>query len=264
MRCQHLILHTKMAQPSAIGEPYSCMLIEANLGKSMWPYAVMQAAYIRNRCYNNCLKQTPYFALTGRKPNLSKMRVFGTECYAYRHDKQEIDPWCTKGVFVGFDRGSPAYFVFFPETGKVLKHRVVKLPTKSVGEKQTQTKDILNNDLGVSWHNDSPHRSSDSHNSEITNEVCGQQMEESDDSQAISRLQPNESVNHPRRERKPASYLSDYITNVQDQSDQVIYSVDYCYKLSGFPQTYQEGYRVSRCRALERGNERRNEFSEGK
>ena len=216
------------------------MLIEANLGKSMWPYAVMQAAYMQNRCYNNRLKQTRYFALTGRKPNLSKIRVFGTECYAYSYDKQKIDPWCTKGVFVGFDRGSPAYLVFFPETGKVPKHRVVKLPTKSVGEQQTQTEDILNHDLGVSWRNDSPQRSSDSHNSEITNEVCGQQMEESDDSQAISGLQPNESVNHPRRERKPPSYLSDYITNVQDQLDQVIYSVDYCYKLSDFPQTYQE------------------------
>ena len=88
--------------------------------------------------------------------------------------------------------------------------------------------------------NNSLHRSSDSHNSEIINEVPGQEMEESDDSQAISRLQPNESVNHPRRERKPLSYLSNYITNVQDQSDQVMYSVDYCYKLSGFPQTYQE------------------------
>ena len=44
----------------------TCTLI--NLGKSqeMWPYAVMQAAYIRNRSYNNRLKQTLYFALTAR------------------------------------------------------------------------------------------------------------------------------------------------------------------------------------------------------
>ena len=72
-----------------------CMLIEASLGKSMWLYAVMQAAYIRNRYYNNRLKQTPYFALTGRKPNLSKMRVFGTECYAYKHEKQKL---CLRSV----------------------------------------------------------------------------------------------------------------------------------------------------------------------
>ena len=50
-----------------------CMLIQANLAKSMWPYAIMAAAYTQNRCYNNRLKQTPYFAMTGRKPNLANM-----------------------------------------------------------------------------------------------------------------------------------------------------------------------------------------------
>ena len=40
--------------------------------------------------------------------------------------------------------------------------------------------------------------------------------------------------------RKPPSYLNDYITNVQDQADQVMYGVDCCYKLSGFPETYKE------------------------
>ena len=213
-----------------------CMLIEANLSKSMWLYAVMQTAYIRNRCYNNRLKQTPYFALTGRKPNLSKMRVFGTECYAYEHDKQKLDPRCTKGIFVGFDRSSPAYLIYFLETGKVLKYRVVKFPTKSVGEQQTQTEDILNDDLSMSRDN----RTSDIHMSETTNEMPDQQTEESDESQAVSNLKPNENIIHPRRERKPPSYLNDYITNVHDQADQVMYGVDCCYKLSGFPETYKE------------------------
>ena len=217
-----------------------CMLIEANLCKSLWPYAVMQAAYIRNRCYNNRLKQTPYFALTGRRPNLSKMRVFGTECYAYEQNKQKLDPRCKKGVFVGFDRSSPAYLVFFPETAKVMKYRVVKFPTKSVGEQQTQTEDIMNDDLSVSWDNNGPRRSSDDDNSEITNETPDQQTGGSDDGEASSISQPCEGPNHPRRERKPPSYLSDYITSVQDQADQITHNLDYCYKLSGFPQTYQE------------------------
>ena len=52
--------------------------------------------------------------------------------------------------------------------------------------------------------------------------------------------QPCEDPNHPRRERKPRSYLSEYITSVQDQADQITHNVDYCYKLSGFPQTYRE------------------------
>jgi len=105
-----------------------CLLIQARVAKEFWPYAVMAAAYTRNRCYNNRLKQTPYFALTGRRPNLSNMRVFGSECYAYKQEKKKLDPRCTKGIFLGYDKLSPAYLVYFPETGKVMKHRVVKFP----------------------------------------------------------------------------------------------------------------------------------------
>ena len=40
-----------------------CMVIENNLPKSLWTYAVMTAAVIRNRCFNNRLKQTPYYMI---------------------------------------------------------------------------------------------------------------------------------------------------------------------------------------------------------
>ena len=106
-----------------------CLLLHSNLRKEFWPYAVMTAAYMRNRCFNNRLKQTVYFAITGRKPNLSNMRVFGSECYAYKQNKQKLDPRCTKGIFRGYDKGSPAYLVYIPETGTVMKYRVVKFPT---------------------------------------------------------------------------------------------------------------------------------------
>ena len=90
-----------------------CMVIENNLPKSLWTYAVMTAAVIRNRCFNNCLKQTPYYMITGRKPDLSKMNIFGSTCYAYKNLKK-LDLKCEKGIFVGYDRNSPAYLVFHP------------------------------------------------------------------------------------------------------------------------------------------------------
>ena len=52
-----------------------CMLLEANLPKRLWTYAVMTAVYIRNRCFNSRLGKTPYEALTGKQPNLSNMHV---------------------------------------------------------------------------------------------------------------------------------------------------------------------------------------------
>ena len=92
----------------------------------------MTAAYISNRCFNNRLKQTAYFAITGRKPNLSNMRVFGSECYAYKQNKQKLDPRCRRGIFLGYDKESLAYLVYIPETSKVMKYRVVKFPTTVV------------------------------------------------------------------------------------------------------------------------------------
>ena len=76
-----------------------CLLLEAKLPKELWPYSVMTAAYIRNICYSERLKQTPYFALTVKKPNLSHMRTFGCECYAYIQNKQKLDARCSKGIF---------------------------------------------------------------------------------------------------------------------------------------------------------------------
>jgi len=60
-----------------------CLLIGAELPKQLWTYAVLTSAHIRNSCYNHRTGKTPYECLTGIKPNLSNMHVFGTECYTY-------------------------------------------------------------------------------------------------------------------------------------------------------------------------------------
>jgi hypothetical protein len=78
------------------------------------------------------------------------MRVFGSVSYAYEQDKQKLDHRCKKGIFVGFDKDSPAYLVYFSDTGKVLKYRVVKFTTKNVSEQETQTKDTSSVDFRMS------------------------------------------------------------------------------------------------------------------
>ena len=60
-----------------------CLLFEAKLPKSWWPHALQTSAYIRNRCYNPRLDMTAYEAVTGLRPNLQTMHIFGTICYAY-------------------------------------------------------------------------------------------------------------------------------------------------------------------------------------
>ena len=85
------------------------ILKEANLPKYMWSYAIMSLTYIRNRWYNNRIRTTPHEISTGTKPNLLNMHLFGSICYAYVQNPKKLADRGKKGIFVGYDKYSPAY-----------------------------------------------------------------------------------------------------------------------------------------------------------
>ena len=93
--------------------------------KSFWAYAVMTAAYIKNRCFNPRLGKTPYEALIGKRPDLSNMHIFGSTCYAYVQNAKKLEARSKKGAFVGYDKESPAYLIYYPEANKVERVRCV-------------------------------------------------------------------------------------------------------------------------------------------
>ena len=78
------------------------------------------------------------------------MWIFGSDCYVYKHNQKKLDPRCTKGIFVGYDKNSPAYLVYHPESGKVMKHRLVKFVKKTCAEQYTQT-DMSSDDYDVHY-----------------------------------------------------------------------------------------------------------------
>ena len=80
----------------------------------------MTTAVIRSRYLNYRLKETPYYMITGRKPDLSKMNIFESTCYAYKNLKKKLDPKCEKEIYVGYDTNSAANLVFYPENNRVL------------------------------------------------------------------------------------------------------------------------------------------------
>ena len=103
-----------------------CLLLESGLPKSMWGYAIKMAVHIRNRCFSRRIGCTPIEKLTGNKPNLSKLHIFGSKCYSYKSEGfNKLDARCEEGVFVGYDDESPAYYVFFPASQKVKRERLV-------------------------------------------------------------------------------------------------------------------------------------------
>ena len=108
-----------------------CLLLEANLPKTLWTYAVMASAYIRNRCFNSRLGKTPFEALTGKRPNLGNMHVFGSTCFAYVQNAKKLDARSKRGISVGYDRDSPADLIYHPDVNKVERARCVKFQEQS-------------------------------------------------------------------------------------------------------------------------------------
>ena len=62
------------------------MLMEARLDSSWWPLAIMHFVYIMNRVPTGN-GPSPYFLITQKEPDLTKLRVFG--CVAYKHLEYE-------------------------------------------------------------------------------------------------------------------------------------------------------------------------------
>ena len=54
------------------------------------------------------------------------MHVFGSVCYAHVQNTTKLDPRAEKGIFVGYDRSSPAFLVYCPQAKTVRKVRCVK------------------------------------------------------------------------------------------------------------------------------------------
>lgn len=216
-----------------------CMLLESNLPKQLWTYAVQTAAETRNRCYSKRPEQTPYRVITGKTPNLSNMRIFGSECYIYKQDKKKLDSRCEKGNFVGYDKYSPAYNVFYPETGKVLKHRLVKFITKCNTDSQTQTVFDIGDD--IENYRDTPQ--------EIINQGRRQPKESKESSveetaaagpTETDSLQKEWGERYPTRQRKIPEYLKEYQCKAECNDDKSE-NIDYFYSVTyGVPKTFKE------------------------
>ena len=144
-----LIHFIKMRPQKEIGEPYLKLLdawsLKTTCLKVYGLTSLMTTAVIRSRYFNYRVKETLYYMITGRKPDLSKMNIFESTCYAYKNLKKKLYPKCEKGKFVWYDRNSASYLVFYPENNRVLKHKLIKF-ISNVGNQQTQTYPIDDDD----------------------------------------------------------------------------------------------------------------------
>ena len=99
------------------------MMKEMNVPVNLWAKAIAIAVHILNMSPTQALQKcTPYQALTGLKPSVTHLKVFGCVVFALMNPQQrkKLDSKSEKYLFIGYSGKSKAYRPLDPRTGRVV------------------------------------------------------------------------------------------------------------------------------------------------
>lgn len=100
-------------------EKVRCLLLTANLPKSLWGEALNTTAYIVNRSPSTALKLVCLeVKWTKRKLNYNHLKVFGCEAFAHQSEGK-LDPRSKKCIFLGYQEGTKGYRLWDRTSGGV-------------------------------------------------------------------------------------------------------------------------------------------------
>lgn len=134
-----------------------CMIFDAELEKEYWAEAIATAAYVINRSPTQSLgKKTPYEMWTGRKPNISHMRIFGCEAMVHvpKEKRQKWDPKSRQMLFLGYCDDTKGYRLWDPVSRKMVKSRDVTFLEKH--DNKSATFDFTDQSAGNNSENSTP------------------------------------------------------------------------------------------------------------
>lgn len=117
-------------------EKARCLIFDAGLHKKFWAEAVNTSVYLRNRTVVTGLNNmTPYEVWTGKKPNLSHVRIFGSKVMMHipKEKRLKWDKKAKELVLVGYAENVKGYRVYDPENNSVTTSRDI-----IIMEKQTE------------------------------------------------------------------------------------------------------------------------------
>ena len=107
-------------------ESARCMLAGTNLDESYWTWAIRTAAYVHNLTGKSPFvpDKTPYELIFGLKPNVSKLRPFGSKCYVRKIKSRQWETGAEIATLLGYDDAAEVYVV--QTKGGIVKSRDVK------------------------------------------------------------------------------------------------------------------------------------------
>ena len=86
------------------GDMMRSMLLNAGLPPQYWSYALIQAVFVKNRLphAHHQFTMTPFEAITGRKPNIKDIKIFGSRVIAKNtgHRRAKLDDHTSQGIFL--------------------------------------------------------------------------------------------------------------------------------------------------------------------
>jgi len=95
------------------------MMIHANVKASWWAEAVVTAAFLKNRTPNSKTGNlAPYEIVTGYKPDIANLKVFGCVCYYKVDAKSKLTSKANKAMMLGYSDKHRAYKVWDLERKK--------------------------------------------------------------------------------------------------------------------------------------------------
>lgn len=212
-------------------ERVRCFLFDANLENSFWAEAVNSIVYVRNRTLASGLDKTPYELWTGRKPDHSHIRIFGSTVMIHV-PKTKRTKWDRKAeiyILLGYTENTKGYRSYNLKMKSITTSRHVviienntnsDMPQKvhkngMVEEKENVQDVILNSNSSETIMDDRPaddtHVPDDTMNSFNSDEFC-----ESMSNDEISNDGNSSSVKRERRTPVRYGYSNVCLTNNMD------------------------------------------------
>lgn len=116
-----------------------------DLPKFLWAEAMITAVYVINRTGpTKHGGKTPYELWHGKAPDISNLKVFGTECFVHvpKEKRRKLDSKALKGFVVGYHGNHMGYRVYVPEKKDVIVSRDVLFKPEQVCRDMVDFRDL--------------------------------------------------------------------------------------------------------------------------
>ncbi|KAL4301844.1 hypothetical protein GQ457_10G007880 [Hibiscus cannabinus] len=88
------------------------MMSHTDLPTTFWGYCLETAAFTLNRVPSKSFQKTPHEMWTGRRPNMSFMKIWGCKAYVKHQMSTKLEPKSEKCTIVGYPKETKGYYFY--------------------------------------------------------------------------------------------------------------------------------------------------------